>query len=217
VLARESGLTPAQRFEALFHLTPHFAYPLMVMLCLLLLPMLLTVHVNSIQMLLLFDLPLCLAPMISLASFYMLAEAAQGRKRREALKLLPALIALGAGLAPHLTSAVSEGLSQGGGEFVRTPKHGSDRWRYRMRNELPLAEIALGLVCAASLVMSVVRGHYFVTPFVALFTLGFGYVTFLIVSENLARRRRTAAAPATLPAAEPRRSQRGEVVTDLAA
>ncbi len=115
VLSKDSGLSFAQRTEAFFHLTPHFAYPLMVMLSLLLFPILVTVEATNWRTMMLIDLPMCLAPVSSLASFYMLAESAQGRSRFNAIKLLPALVALGAGLAPHLTAAVNDALRSGAG------------------------------------------------------------------------------------------------------
>ncbi len=119
-----SRLTLDQRVEAFFHLTPHFAYPLMVFLSVLLLPALILMPATNPKTMLLIDLPLCIGTTGSLAAFYAMAEVAQGRRRRDALKQLPALLALGAGLAPHLSKAVIEGLGTMAGEFVRTPKKG---------------------------------------------------------------------------------------------
>lgn len=214
VLSRKAGLSLGQRIEALFHLTPHFAYPLMVVLTLLLFPLLLTFQVSDVWMMLLFDLPLCLAPITSLASFYMLAEAAQGRSKLGALKRLPALIALGAGLAPMLAVAVADGLRYGGGEFVRTPKLGTNRWRYNLRNDLPLAELSLALLSLTIVVTSVLTGHYFVTPFMSLFTFGYAYVAFLVISEDVRRKRFV---PPTAQPSTPERSSDTQVTPDLAA
>src|SRR5262245_47969750 len=136
-------LTASQRLEAFFHLTPHFAYPLLVVLSVLLLPALTLMPATDTFTMLIVDLPLCVATTGSLAAFYMLAESAQGRPRRGALARLPMLIALGTGLAPHLSRAVVEGLQHMAGEFVRTPKQGVMKGRYRARAELPMAEILL--------------------------------------------------------------------------
>jgi cellulose synthase/poly-beta-1,6-N-acetylglucosamine synthase-like glycosyltransferase len=213
-----SSLTRKQRIEALFHLTPHFAYPLMLVLCLLLLPVLSLVNVSDWRMALLFDLPLCMAPISSLAAFYMLAESAQGRSRLSALKVLPALIGLGAGLAPHLTRGLWSGLRHQSGEFVRTPKRGSDRWRYLAAVELPWAEMFFAVLCACSVVVSIQSGHYFATPFATLFTFGYAYIAGLLLAERFGRfrQRAVAAAPSTstVPQASPSKPQ---VVTDLAA
>jgi len=183
-----SQLSPMQRLEAFFHLTPHFAYPLMVFLSVLLLPALILMPATNPQTMLLVDFPLVLGTTGSLAAFYMMAESAQGRTRLGALRQLPALLALGAGLAPHLTKAVWEGLHSMAGEFVRTPKKGTLQGRYRAAADLPMTEIALCLVSAASTMAALQTGHWFATPFAMLFTCGYGYVAFFVASEQLARK-----------------------------
>lgn len=191
-----SELSFTQRLEAFFHLTPHFAYPLMVLLSVLLLPALVLMPATDAKTMVLIDLPLCIGTTGSLAAFYAMADKAQGRRRRDALKLLPALIALGAGLAPHLTKAVVEGMRSMSGEFVRTPKSGTNGARYKARADLPLVEIALSSLSLASFVASVQTGHWFATPFALLFTLGYGAVATLVVREQQERRRGAALAPA---------------------
>ena len=185
-------LTISQRVEAFFHMTPHFAYPLMVLLSVLLLPALILMPATSTGTMIIVDLPLCIGTTGSLLAFYAMAEAAQGRSRLHALKTLPALLALGAGLAPHLSKAVFEGLRSMSGEFVRTPKHGelaSSRNRYRARADIPTVELALCLLAFASVIESLQTGHWFATPFAMLFTIGYGYVATLVGAEQLARRR----------------------------
>ncbi|MCC6645776.1 MAG: glycosyltransferase [Polyangiaceae bacterium] len=184
-----SNLSLSQRLEAFFHLTPHFAYPLMIVLSVLLLPALIFLPATDTRTMLIVDLPLVIGTTGSLATFYMLAESAQGRSRWSALARLPMLIALGAGLAPHLTKAVFEGLRQMSGEFVRTPKKGSKEGRYRARAALPTAEIGLALLSVLSVIASVQTGHYFATPFASLLARGYGYVAMLVVTEQARRRR----------------------------
>jgi cellulose synthase/poly-beta-1,6-N-acetylglucosamine synthase-like glycosyltransferase len=184
-----SELSLMQRVEAFFHMTPHFAYPLMVILSVLLLPALVLMPATDPKTMLMIDLPLVIGTTGSLAAFYTMAEAAQGRRRIDALKQLPALLALGAGLAPHLTKAVWEGLRSMAGEFVRTPKKGSAQGRYSAAADLPMIEIALCLVSGASTVASLETGHWFATPFAMLFTFGYGYVATFVASEQLARRK----------------------------
>jgi len=122
------GLTLTQRIEAFFHLTPHFAYPLMVLLSVLLLPALILMPATDVKTMLMIDLPLCIGTTGSLGAFYSLA-----RSRRAAalgaLRRLPALIMLGAGLAPHLTRAVFEGLESMAGEFIRNAEKSSREGR----------------------------------------------------------------------------------------
>jgi cellulose synthase/poly-beta-1,6-N-acetylglucosamine synthase-like glycosyltransferase len=202
----ESKLSLTQRVEAFFHLTPHFAYPLMVVLSLLLLPALILMPGTNVRAMLMIDLPLCLGTTGSLAAFYAMAESAQGRRRIDALKQLPALLALGAGLAPHLSKAVFEGLGSMSGEFVRTPKKGDlakGNQRYRARADLPMVEIALCLVSLASTVAAVETGHWFATPFAMIFTFGYGYVATLVASEQFARRRAAALQPSVTESIPP--------------
>ena len=202
----EAPLTLSQRVEAFFHLTPHFAYPLMMSLSVLLLPALILMPATDAKTMLLIDLPLCVGATGSLATFYAMAERAQGRSVWAAMRRLPALIALGAGLSPHLSRAVFEGLGQKAGEFVRTPKKGTQAGRYRQHAELPFVEIGLTLISLASVIASLETGHWFATQFASLFALGYGYVTFLVVSEQVARRSSLtpARASSVLPeAAEP--------------
>jgi cellulose synthase/poly-beta-1,6-N-acetylglucosamine synthase-like glycosyltransferase len=183
-----SNLTLSQRTEAFFHLTPHFAYPLMVVLSVLLLPALLLMPATNTAMMLAIDLPLCIGTTGSLAAFYVMAEVAQGRRRRDALRQLPALLALGAGLAPHLTKAVVDGLFSMAGEFVRTPKKGTETGRYWARADVPMVEIALAIISTATVVASIQTRHWFATPFAMLFAAGYSYVAFFVGSEQRARR-----------------------------
>jgi len=203
-----SRLTLDQRLEAFFHLTPHFAYPLMVFLSVLLLPALILMPATDPKTMLMIDLPLCIGTTGSLAAFYTMAELAQGRRRRDALKQLPALLALGAGLAPHLSKAVLEGVSTMAGEFVRTPKKGNNSVRYHQRADLPMTEVALCLLSLGSVVASIETGHWFATPFAMIFTFGYGYVASLVALEQVARRRAAQLQPIASegsipPAAEP--------------
>jgi hypothetical protein len=210
-------LTRAQRLEAFFHLTPHFAYPLLVLLSLMLLPALVLFPATSTTMMLVIDFPLMTATTGSLAAFYMLAESAQGRRRTGALLRLPMLIALGTGLAPHLTKAVWEGLGDMAGEFVRTPKQGLNKNRYRARADLPIIETLLALVSFAAVVASVRTGHWFATPFASLFTIGYAYVAILVAHEQSSRRRAPALAVASDRVSEPGAAWEKEEVSDLAA
>jgi cellulose synthase/poly-beta-1,6-N-acetylglucosamine synthase-like glycosyltransferase len=182
-----SNLSFHQRLEAFFHMTPHFAYPLLVLLSVMLLPALVLMPATNTFTMLIVDLPLCTATTGSLAAFYMLAESAQGRPRAGALARLPMIIALGTGLAPHLSKAVLEGWRQMAGEFVRTPKQGVKKGRYVATAELPLLETALSALSLVSTIASIRTGHYFATPFALLFTVGYAYVAVLLVREQAAR------------------------------
>lgn len=200
----------AQRLEACFHMLPHFAYPLMLLLTVLLLPALLLLPASDMRTMLLIDLPLCVGATGSLVLFYATAEYVQGRSIWSAIAKLPLLIAMGAGLAPHLTKAVFSGLTSMAGEFVRTPKRGGAAGRYRQAAQLPMGEIALALLSSANVVASLETGHWFAAPFAALFTAGYAGVAALVIREQLGAKR-ASLAPA------PSLDERSEVATEAAA
>jgi len=81
------------------------------------------------------------------------------------------------------------------GEFVRTPKRGEARGRYRQVSKLPLVEAALSAVSATSAVVAFQTGHYLAMPFAALFMLGYLYVAVLVAREQLAVSASVAPAP----------------------
>jgi cellulose synthase/poly-beta-1,6-N-acetylglucosamine synthase-like glycosyltransferase len=192
----KADIGTGRRLEAMFHMTPHFAYPLMMLLSVLLLPALWLMPATDFRTMLIVDLPLCLGATGSLVTFYAAAERAQGRGIWGAIKRMPALIALGVGLSPHLSNAVFEGMRDMAGEFVRTPKRGRNLGRYRQRAQLPIAEALLAAVCLASVVMAFATSHWFAIPFAGLFAWGYCYVAFRIVLEQL-QARRDSLAPAS--------------------
>lgn len=183
-----SDLTFAQKLEAFFHLTPHAAYPAMMALSVMILPAVLLVPVSNAGTMLLIDLPLCTGATGSIAGFFILAERAQGRSAWSAIRRLPFVIAMGAGLSPLVTRAAFEGLRSMAGEFVRTPKRGSGNTRYRQRTKLPWAEMVLGVVSSVSVIAAVQTGHYFATPFTLLFASGYWYVAYHTLVEQLQSR-----------------------------
>jgi cellulose synthase/poly-beta-1,6-N-acetylglucosamine synthase-like glycosyltransferase len=183
-----ADLSKSQRVEAFFHLTPHLAYPAMLLLTILVLPAVMLLPVSDLSMLLAVDLPLCCGATGSIALFYATAERAQGRSAWSAVVKLPAIIALGAGLSPLVTRAVIGGFRQMAGEFVRTPKRGSMLGRYRQRAKLPWTEMVLGLHSTAAVVAAVETGHYFAAPFTVLFAVGYWYVAYHVIVEQLGTR-----------------------------
>jgi cellulose synthase/poly-beta-1,6-N-acetylglucosamine synthase-like glycosyltransferase len=202
-----SSLSRGARVEAFFHLTPHFAYPLTLTLSIILLPLVLLLPVRGSLMLLAIDIPLFFGTTGSLAAFYALAERAQGRRARDAFKVVPALIAVGVGLTPLVTRALFRGFGSMAGEFVRTPKKGDNTVvRYKAKAEtLPYVETAMCFVSIGSTLASIRTGHFVATPFAALFAAGFGYMAVQMWREHFARVRSAAIAAATpvLAAATP--------------
>jgi cellulose synthase/poly-beta-1,6-N-acetylglucosamine synthase-like glycosyltransferase len=184
-----SDLSFGARAEAFFHLTPHFAYPLTLLLSVILLPLVILMPGSNSALVVALDVPLFLGTTGSLAAFYAAAERAQGRRRRDAFLVVPALIGVGVGLTPLITGALIRGYRQMAGEFVRTPKKGATTGaRYRTTAlALPFAETLLFLVSLAATIASTRTGHVIATPFAALFTAGYGYMAGTMIYEQIQR------------------------------
>ncbi len=177
------------KMEAFFHLTNNFAYPLLLMLSILLLPNLLVRTAHGWREVLLIDLPLFFGTTLSIATFYITSQREIHRDWRQTLRRLPLMMSLGIGLCINQTRAVFEALlGRSSGEFIRTPKHGIMRrfegWtakKYRSsRSLVPIVEVIFAVYFAGATVMAMFTGHYVSLPFLALFGLGFAYVGVLL-------------------------------------
>jgi len=180
-----SASVPAKvKSEAFFHLTNNVAYVFLLFLALLQLPNMLVRRQMEDPTLLLLDVPLFWATCGSVAAFYLVAHRDVYGNGWEALRRLPAMMALGIGLAVNNGRAAIEGLFGSDVEFVRTPKSGAtdgqdssgrvprgsaSRWQNML-------ELALGLYCSATLVVAVATQSWASVPFVTLFSAGFLYV-----------------------------------------
>ncbi len=179
--------------EAFFHLCNNFAYPLLLLLSLLLLPNLLVRTTHGWREVLLIDLPLFFGTTMSVISFYIVAQrevSPKGWKNR--LKYLPLMLAVGIGLCISQTRAVMEALLGRETEFVRTPKHGvaskREDWkkkRYRaIKNIVPFFELFMALYFTATIVVAATFGHFLSMPFLLLFLVGYCYVGTLSVYQR---------------------------------
>jgi cellulose synthase/poly-beta-1,6-N-acetylglucosamine synthase-like glycosyltransferase len=203
-----SDATFSQKLEAFFHLTNNFAYPLLLLLSLLILPNLALRTKHGLHEVLLIDLPLFFGTTMSIASFYVLSQREiallraarlgngavpeRARATLGALRRLPLVLSLGIGLCVNQTRAVFEALLGRETEFVRTPKHGIrgrlGSWsskKYRAARSLtPLIEVALAAYFLEAMFIALRNGHYLSMPFLALFLCGFGYVGVLSVWQG---------------------------------
>ncbi len=181
------------KMEAFFHLTNNFAYPLLMLLSMLLLPNLLVRTHHGWREVLIIDLPLFFGTTLSIASFYITSQREIDRGWRRTLKRLPLVMSLGIGLCINQTRAVLEALLvRRSGEFVRTPKHGVmkrfERWsgkKYRAsKTIIPLVEVLFALYFAVALAFAAIGGHWVSMPFLALFLVGFAYVGVLSLHQS---------------------------------
>ncbi|MEE2829920.1 MAG: glycosyltransferase [Myxococcota bacterium] len=165
------------RLEATFHLAANLAYPLMVLL-LLLLPITLYVRTEHSPWLgLALDMPAFLLATASLLLFYSVAERELGDggwlKR---LPLIPFVLGLGASLTPNNSRAVWEALTNRKSPFVRTPKTGGTSARNGYRQKLgiqALIETAWGLYFLGGAAYALGQGLWVPVPFLVVFAAAF--------------------------------------------
>lgn len=181
------------KLEAFFHLTNNAAYPLLLLLSILLLPNLLLRTEHGLREVLMVDVPLFVGTTLSLATFYLTSQREinpSGWLR--SIGRLPVVLSLGIGLCVNQTRAVIEALFDRDSEFVRTPKHGLvnrvEAWskkRYRgLRGATPVVECLLATYFALAFVLAARSGHYLSLPFLALFLIGYSYVGFLSLHQS---------------------------------
>jgi cellulose synthase/poly-beta-1,6-N-acetylglucosamine synthase-like glycosyltransferase len=179
--------------EALFHLTNNLAYLFLLVLALLQLPNMLIRRGMEHPELLMLDLPLFLATCGSVAAFYVVAHQDLYGGRWQAIKQLPAMMALGIGLSINNGRAALEGLFGRDVEFVRTPKRGSldgkpssGTFGYRVRWPWHnTVELGLALYCTTSLFVAIATESWASVPFLLLFCAGFTWVGLASLREAL--------------------------------
>ena len=181
------------KVEAFFHLTNNFAYPLLMILSLLLLPNLALRTRHGWREVLIIDLPLFFGTTLSIASFYLASQREVNPNGwRGAIKRLPLVMSLGIGLCINQTRAVLEAMFGRKTEFVRTPKHGLvsklESWsakKYRAAKDVtPYIELAFAAYFCAAMAVAIKGGHYVSMPFLAMFLVGFLYVGWLSVYQR---------------------------------
>jgi len=164
------------RLEAVFHLTGNFAYLLLLALSVLAYPALEYRYRGGFGQTIGLDLPFFLFGTLSVAAFYAapLRRIGGGRWR---WALVPALMALGIGMAVNNARAVLAGLLGLESDFRRTPKEGDVRRsarRYRVGAQLwVLLELALGVHFLGLVGKAISEGLWPSIPFLLLFATGF--------------------------------------------
>lgn len=169
--------------EAFFHLTANLAYPLVILLTVLM-PLSVGVRFrHGWYGVLLLDLPFFALATLSVCAFYAVSQREIGGGLR-GLKYLPILMSLGIGMSVNNSHAVLQALLNSPSDFTRTPKLGvrapREAWthkRYRgNRTWMPLVELGLGLYLTVAITFVIQRGIWFSLPFLVLFQAGFLYV-----------------------------------------
>jgi cellulose synthase/poly-beta-1,6-N-acetylglucosamine synthase-like glycosyltransferase len=196
------------KLEAIFHLTSGVVYILMVLLSLLVGPAMiakLAIERQSSWQLT-FDFILFFIGTGSALSFYIASQRQLLRGWWDILRYIPALMAIGIGIAFNNAVAAIEGFFGKAGEFVRTPKfgdqpHGGGQWRQRLSGFQfrgawkAWAELAIGLYMTACLGALLFFDDWLervsaALPFLGLFIFGYFYVAIqTFYGQWLAQRR----------------------------
>jgi cellulose synthase/poly-beta-1,6-N-acetylglucosamine synthase-like glycosyltransferase len=167
------------KLEAFVHLTGNVAYPLVLVLALLLLPVLLMPATLPGFLVLALQAMVVLLGMVPVAAFLAIGRREAGAGWRRAIADVPGALLLGIGLTLNNSRAVWEGLRGRGGRFERTPKTGDEgagprpmaaRTGERGRGELGLAIYFL----TVALFAAPARLH--AEPFLAVLVAGFAAV-----------------------------------------
>jgi cellulose synthase/poly-beta-1,6-N-acetylglucosamine synthase-like glycosyltransferase len=175
-----------KKLQAFFHLTHYCVHPLMLTLALLSLPVLLTLRFDLAPMLF-FCLSLVLAvSILGPNALYITSQLTAGEGWWRRVLWMPCLVLIGVGLAVSNSRAVWEAFFGVKSGFVRTPKQGERQLkRYALTpSPLVVAEILLGIWCAAAFGVYLAAGKYLVGPFLAIYTAGYLFVGLLTLFEQ---------------------------------
>jgi len=172
------------KLEATAHLTANFGYLLLVFLCILILPQSFAGSHSGLYSWLV-DVPIFLATSVSIALFYIVAQAhLNPRGWLRELWLFPLTLALATGMSLNNARGVIEAIINRHSEFTRTPKYGIDGGPRRVRTVrylpikslLPLIEILFACYFAYCAASAILRGQWLSVPFLMIFLGGFAYV-----------------------------------------
>jgi cellulose synthase/poly-beta-1,6-N-acetylglucosamine synthase-like glycosyltransferase len=178
--------------EAFFHLTANFNYLLMTLLSLLMFPAMYYRYSMGWDEMLLIDVPLFLAATMSVFRFYFICQREVHPDWKTRVKYLPAVMAVGIGLAVNNSRAVIEALLDKPSDFMRTPKYGIERqedgWQHKKYHQTmaiqPLVEVALGLYFTFTVFYALQHDIYGTLPFLMLFQFGFLYTGLLSIFQQ---------------------------------
>ncbi|TWT44760.1 Beta-monoglucosyldiacylglycerol synthase [Phycisphaerae bacterium RAS1] len=191
------------KVEAVFHLTSGVVYVLMVLLSLLLGPalwakLILSGPTSVWQWL--FEAFLFVVGFGSAIAFYVYSQREQLKSWYDSIRFLPALMAVGIGIAFNNAIAALEGFFGGTGEFVRTPKFGdaagkSGEWKrragaFRGKHGWQVwAELFMGVYLLAWVLPMFLHPKWVerisaALPFVAIFISGYFYIAWQTLATH---------------------------------
>ncbi len=199
----KSKLPLKVKIEACFHLTNNISYLLMVVLSLLMYPVMVARFNMGWFEMLITDLPFLFVATAAVSLFYVCSQREIHKNWKRRLLYIPILMSLGIGLSINNSKAVLEALFNKETPFKRTPKYNinikekkKDGWKdkkYRgERNFLPFIELLLGIYFTFNIYFAFVNEIYVSIPFLALFQVGFLYISFLSFFQSFRGNRKAA-------------------------
>lgn len=178
------------KIEAFFHLTSNFAYPLLLLSGLLLLPVMTSTSSTAPLLSVALDLSVIATGIVPVCAFLASGQIAAGARSWAIVRDVVAVFVLGAGLSVNNTCAVLGGLRTPVGDWERTPKTG-DGGRGTLSNLYSSnrswsgwGEILLAVYFAGLSVIALREGRLRSMPFLLLLLFGLGYVGLRSVREN---------------------------------
>ncbi len=190
----KSDLPLIIKLEGTVHLSQNFAYLLLIALCFLIWPGAGAGFTFGGYRTWVLDVPVFLATSLSVGAFYTVSQWAV-HKRRWLLEMiyLPALLALGVGMAINNGKAVLEAIFNQESGFVRTPKYGIEKkgqsWRksrYSAGKSLAvLLELLFAIYFTYIVYLHALRGDWQSIGFMSMFAIGFWYVAVNSIGQML--------------------------------
>jgi cellulose synthase/poly-beta-1,6-N-acetylglucosamine synthase-like glycosyltransferase len=162
------------RLEAINHLCMVSAYPMALMLAVLLPPSIVAREALFSSGLALLDITAVLATTGTICGFYAVVLHRSGLSVAKRIWDIPLAMALGVGCSASQSLAVFEGLVSKDATFIRTPKQGEGRAAVaRAKPTRVLLTTVMALYYLYALQWAVVSGRWASLPFMSLFGLGF--------------------------------------------
>jgi cellulose synthase/poly-beta-1,6-N-acetylglucosamine synthase-like glycosyltransferase len=134
IVWRRPDIGRFKKIQSAIHLTHYLIHPLILLITVLILPLVALAHVGLVSAYTAPILALMFLALCGPSTMYVFSQGIAEGKWRRTILYVPAMMALGIGLAVNNTRAVIEGITGRSGEFVRTPKLGSAGEKSASRN-----------------------------------------------------------------------------------
>lgn len=175
--------------QAFLHMTHYIVHPLMLFLALLSLPVQVFVKEEVGLFYFAFIGALLVLSVAAPNCLYIVSQKMAYEKWQRRLLFLPALVVIGTGIAINNSKAVFEALFKKESGFIRTPKNGQKEIvSYHSKcSKLVLCEILLGIYCAVSLYVTLGSQHYYIGPFLLVYTIAFLSIGIMSLKHDLGK------------------------------